>query len=387
MTSKGIHGGLRVVVWGALLGLVASACGDRAPGPGVGDGAITGDASVLDAGSGVDAGPGADAGPGVDAGPTRPAFLVCDQAPDPTGLPTVDWNHTLSGITASAGDPGHSAQDVITVVGTPTALVGKFAYGLISKDLEDEWVEVYLDTCQGTMTRLGETLTDSDGRIAFDLATADLPPVGRYRVWLRVKGDNSHTSSTLRVVLPDTHLMVMDIDATLTTDDMELFQDVFADLFGPLGTGDYVPVPRAGAVDLTLRRGPPDQGYLLVYMTGRPYWLTDITRQWIADQGLSPGHLHVTDSNGEALPTESGVGTYKRDYLLFLLGLGLQIDAAYGNATTDIWAYEQAGVDKASTFIVGDHGGESGTVDVGDDYTAHLQDIAGEPDVVQPFDW
>ena len=44
-------------------------------------------------------------------------------------------------------------------------------------------------------------------------------------------------------------------------------------------------------------------------------------------------------------------------------------------------------IDKGRTFIVGDNGGDSGTVDVGDDYQAHLLDIATEPPVAQPFDW
>jgi len=179
---------------------------------------------------------------------------------------------------------------------------------------------------------------------------------------------------------------VLDIDGTLTTSDTELFQDIFADLFVPLGTGDYVPVARAGAVDLTLRRGA-SQGYLLVYMTGRPYYLTDISRGWLADLAMAPGHLHLTDSNGEALPTEGGVGTYKAEYLAHLQSMGLLLDLAYGNATTDIYAYAQAAIDPAVTFIVGDNGGTDGTVAVGDDYALHLQTIAAEPPVIQPFDW
>lgn len=387
-------GGGRRASWIVLaLGLVTlggggPGCGGSAGGGGAQDAAapldaVGRDASALDGGGELDGTISADAAP--DAGPSRPVFGVCDQDPLPGGLPIVDWNHTLSAITAAA-TPGHSAQDVITVAGRATALVGKFAYGTFSKDLQDEWIEVFLDRCQGELVRLGRALTDSDGRISFALSGPDVPPVGAYRVYLRVMGDDTHAESTLRVVLPGTHVAVLDIDGTLTTDDMELFQDVFADLFEPLGAGNYVPQARAGAIDLTLRRRM-EQGYLLVYITGRPYWLTDITRGWLSDEGAAPAHLHLSDSNGEAMPTESGVGTYKADYLAFLQSLGLILDLAYGNATTDIYAYEQAGVDKAHTFILGSHGGEGGTVALGDDYLQHLTDIASEPDVSQPFDW
>ena len=115
--------------------------------------------------------------------------------------------------------------------------------------------------------------------------------------------------------------------------------------------------------------------------------LTDITRGWLADMNAAPGHFHVTDSNSEAMPTESGVGTYKADYLAFIQSLGITIWAAYGNASTAIYAYEQAGIDKSRTFVVGSNAGESGTVDLGDDYQSHLQDIASEPAVEQPFEF
>jgi phosphatidate phosphatase PAH1 len=367
--------------------LILSGCGGSA---GSGNQNPNGNGNGADAAADLDAAPvdaSADASVTPDAGdPVRPRFQVCDQDPLPEGLPTVEWNHATSAITVATGDPDHSAQDPITVVGRAEPIVGKFAYGAVSKDLQDEWIEVWIDRCEGALVKLGEVLTDTDGRVALEIPAAELPPVGAYATWLRVMGDGTATRSVLRVVMPGTHVVVMDIDGTLTTSDTELFQDIFADLFGPLGTGDYVPVARAGALDLTLRRGP-SQGYLLVYMTGRPYYLTDISRGWLADLGMAPAHLHLTDSNAEAMPTEGGVGTYKADYLAHLQGMGLLLDIAYGNATTDIYAYAQAGIDLAATFIVGDNGGTDGTVAVGDDYVAHLAAVAGEPAVVQPFDW
>ena len=63
------------------------------------------------------------------------------------------------------------------------------------------------------------------------------------------------------------------------------------------------------------------------------------------------------------------------------------VDFAYGNATTDIFAYAQAGVAPQQTMIMGDHGGEAGTVDGGEGYTQHLTDVGSEAPVQQPFTW
>ena len=180
----------------------------------------------------------------------RPHFGVCNQAPLPTGLATQAWQHTTSSIIV-LGAPGHSAQDVIAIAGTPTELPGKFAYGALSKDLEDEWVEVWLDRCSGSYELLGRAATDTDGRIALPLLAEQMPPVGAYAVYLRVVGDNTSVSSTLRVLLPGTKLAVFDIDGTLTTDDLELVQDIFADIFNPILAGDYVPQARSGAIATT----------------------------------------------------------------------------------------------------------------------------------------
>jgi hypothetical protein len=110
------------------------------------------------------------------------------------------------------------------------------------------------------------------------------------------------------------------------------------------------------------------------------------TREWLADLGFAEGHLHLTDRGSQALPTESGVGAYKTAYLKYLQGLGYVIDYAYGNATTDISAYENAGIAKEHTFIIGTHAGERGTQALSAGYTDHIDGfVAGEPDAAQPF--
>ena len=81
----------------------------------------------------------------------------------------------------------------------------------------------------------------------------------------------------------------------------EVFEDAIADFFAPIGTGDYVPEVRADGVAIANLRH--QQGYVILYLSGRPYWLTDITRQWLADLGFAPGNLYVANSTAQVMPT------------------------------------------------------------------------------------
>ena len=143
--------------------------------------------------------------------------LDCRAAPDPTGLPLLEWNHFTSRVVVASGSPNHSAQDIITTPARPVTIPGKFTYGALGKDLEDEMVEVWMDDCSGSYVKLGETVTDDDGRVAFIIEGQDLPPVGSYNLYLRVSGDDSATRSTLRVLAEGSAVVVFDIDATLTS--------------------------------------------------------------------------------------------------------------------------------------------------------------------------
>jgi hypothetical protein len=389
------------LTWSVLLAVSLLACDDGTPQPEALDAVVLVDASaqtadaqpdgaVVDATLGMDAGlvdaglPDAELGDAAladaeapDAMPVdeRPQWRVCETAGNPTD-DTEDWRH-LTTRAVVLGDAGHSAQDVLAPDDRATVIPGKFAYGLISKDLEDEDVQVYLADCAGGWRLMGRATTDDDGRIGWSMGEAALPPIGQYDVALRVVGDDSVARSRLFVTPPGTHLMVFDIDGTLTTDDMELFQDLMAELFEPILGGDYVPEAREGGLELTqLRRF--DQGRLLVYLTGRPYMLTDISRGWLADLGFPVGPLHVVDAVREIVPTNGLVGDYKADYLRSLQALGYEIDAAYGNAGTDIYAFAEAGVPLDRSFIAGPNGGEGGTVAVGEYWRAHLVEAAEE---------
>ena len=232
---------------------------------------------------------------------------------------------------------------------------------------------VFLDDCQGWVS-LGRFTTNSDGRMT---APAPALPVGVYEVRFQVAGDQSTTTSFLWVLPAGTRAIVSDIDATLTTNDSEVFRQIL--------DGTYVPETYPNAVELT--KAHEARGYLVFYMTGRPYWLSNQTRGYLAGRGFSVGPLRVADSNTDILPTEGSVGTYKLANLQALMTAGLEIEFAYGNATTDIYAYLGAGIPADRVWIIGSHAGEQGTHPVMGDWAGRVAEVNALPAVTQPFDW
>ena len=319
--------------------------------------------------------------PTVDGGaPGHPSLRGCTHTPF-ASLPARGWAHLGSSAVAALGPPGHSMQDVITTPGMPVVLHGKFAYGLLSKDLEGEAVRVFFDDCDGWRD-LGEQRTDSDGRV--HLAVDGALPVGVYAVQLEVMGDASLAAGQVWVLPAGTRLAISDIDGTLSTSDAELAQDLLTDYFAPIFTGDHVPESYPGAVDLTLALAA--RGLVPIYLTGRPYWLTGRTRSWLASLGFAAGALHTTDSNAGALPTEAGVGATKLAFLQQLVAAGFVLEEAYGNATTDISAYLGAGLGPERVWIIGAQGGARDTHAVAGSWQPRVEELHSLPKVEQPFE-
>ncbi|MCB9731740.1 MAG: hypothetical protein H6745_03785 [Deltaproteobacteria bacterium] len=325
---------------------------------------------------------------------TDPCAGQADLPFAPTGA-TTPWRHSVATpLVLIQGAANHRGQDVVVAAGQPQRLVGKFAYGALDSDLHDEDVEIWVQReprC-GAWEHLGDyTTTENDelgtvwgveddgGRVFFEVPASAALGVGRHPVRMLVKGDHTMAAFELIVVEPGTDAVVFDIDGTLTTGDSELLLELAADLF----SGSYVPAVQPGGVDVV--RAWADKGYLVVYLTGRPDFLNGITRGWLVDQGFPAGAVHLTDTNGQALPFDSGVGDYKAEFLDKEQGAegGLVFAAAYGNATTDIYGYDEAGVDKARTFIIGDNAGADGTVAV-DSYATHLPTAQAMPAATTP---
>jgi LNS2-like protein (lipin/Ned1/Smp2) len=327
--------------------------------------------------SAADAGPSTepDAGPSTepDAASGEASFARCTGAtftPEPAG----EWLNGASAFNAATGSPSHTAQDLIVPTGTAPSLRGYFSYGLILKELKQDEVKAWVWDCSSWVA-LGAAITGDDGYATFT-APGDLP-VGAYDVVFEVTGDASTTAATLWVLPPGTHLVVSDIDGTLTTSDTELFLQIL--------NGDYVPEAYPSAVELTATHA--QIGHIVVYLTGRPNPLLGKTREWLSTLGFAPGPLHVTDSFLDALPTDAQVGAYKEAYLTSLSDAGFVLDMAYGNATTDITAYLGAGLPPSLVWIIGPNAGQEETNAVTDTWAGRVTEVELLPIVDQPFAW
>jgi hypothetical protein len=288
--------------------------------------------------------------------------------------PEGDFRHTSSSLTVALGDPVHAGEDAIVASDRAPTLAARFGYGLVADDLEDEDVRVWFDDCRG-FRELGDFATDDEGRISVPLSERFGP--GVYEARFQVLGDRSTTSAYVWVLPRETRVIVTDIDGTLTASDSELFLQIL--------DGSHVPVAYPGAVELT--NAHADLGWVVVYLTGRPYWLTERTRVWTDDLRFAPGPLHVAPSNEEALPGESGVGAFKLGWLSELLERGYRVDFAYGNASTDLYAYLGAGLDPSTVWIIGDHAGEMETQPATDSWEPRVSEVEALSAVSQPFVW
>lgn len=318
------------------------------------------------------------AAPSADA-PT-PSWRRCrdSAAPATTGR---GFEHTRSGLVAMAG-ANHAVQDFVAVPGRPIEVSAKISYGDVGKDLEDEPIEVLLDDCTSLAVR-GTAKTDDDGIARLEITAPGQP--GAYDLQFRVVGDGTMGRATLNVLPAGTQLVVFDIDGTLTVDDAEVTHDVLDEHFRHIRSGEY----SAAAYEhgAALAGLWAERGFVIVYLTGRPYWLVDHTRRWLQDGKYPAGILRTTVRHRDVVPNVDGVGAFKAGFLRSLQDAGFRIVAAHGNATTDVWAYAQAGVAPGNTYIIGPHAGEGGTVAVRGDWSAVLALARGHAAADQPFSW
>ena len=258
--------------------------------------------------------------------------------------------------------PWHMVQDAIVQEGRAATVVGKFDYdAVLHKDLEDENIKVYITgTGISGWQYLGRYRTNSDGKIYVGVGVR---PAGEYRLRMVVEGDLSRADGYLSVVDAGRQAVLFDIDGTLTTSDFE-------------AAADYLGIKTAAtyhyATDTV--RAYKERGYQIIYLTGAPYWITKDRRKWFGNIGLQDYHYRSNPYGGGPIPPDTQA--YKTGYLNYLIhDVGLDIVRAYGNADTDIAAYEAAGLAKAETWIIGENAGDAGTQALHGDYQFHFYNV------------
>jgi len=270
------------------------------------------------------------------------------------------------------GEARHSIEEPVVQPGEAFSMRARFRYGLVSKDLEHESVEAYvrLEEC-GEWVLLAETVTDDKGMIDIEVDPGMFPGPGAYDVELVVLGDLSRAVGRIEIIEAGQPMVVFDIDGTLTLSNGELR--------GALLHGDDPDLYEASP-EVAWRYA--EEGYFVVYLSGRPHLLQDMSRRWLDAHGYPQGPVITSDHLFEV--TGPLVEVHKLEKLDDLMDrAGATLDYAYGNATTDICSYARAGLDPAYTYIVGEHAGKAcdgyeATVAL-DGYVEHLDALDALP--------
>lgn len=273
------------------------------------------------------------------------APVTCNAPAASTPTTTRSFGHFKSRLITVTNRPHHRGRDEIYAVGEPQWIIGKFAYSITDKDLEDEEVDVYVDRgCGGAWEKLGtaktgddkgrvpvDGISDASGRVFFQIPADKTLGVGRHHVRLVVAGDATSTDLLIDVVPRGTKIVVSDVDGTLTSSEGAEFPALLE--------GDLPDARPASAEALSTL---DEKGYRVVYLTARPEWLTDRTRDFLSTRGFPLGIVRTT--SGLTGATNDAAARFKIDELRRLQSHGLSIAWAFGNKPSDTDAYDAAGI-------------------------------------------
>ncbi|NBI27965.1 LNS2 domain-containing protein [Chengkuizengella marina] len=293
--------------------------------------------------------------------------LYYDLSVDSFNLQPEGFNDFFNEYFISTHTPHHNGYDRIYNSTDSQIIEGKFQYGDIRKDLEGEWVSIYLWSFsdeEPTWTQIGRQKTDSDGRISYTISEDQILGNGLHLIKLHVEGDATFANMFINVIDQGEKFVVFDIDGTLTTDDFESVKEYADEFFSETYRAEMYTSANE-VVDYYV-----EQGYSIIYLTARPYWLSEVSQRWLVDNSFPHGTLHTYPG---ATFTEDAAG-YKENYLSDVLSSGGMIDFAYGNALTDIEAYFSVGLNRDRIFIIGENAGIEGTTPV-NNYPDHLMTL------------
>jgi len=167
--------------------------------------------------------------------------------------------------------------------------------------------------------------------------------------------------------------VVTDIDATLTTSDLEWVYQI------AVPTYDAAMRPEANV----LMQDYAALGYEIFYITARGEGMSlldgtssrDATAAWLVDHGFpfNPDNLFLAAGLGT---WGNSAASYKTGILEGLEAIGWRFIYAYGNSDTDIEAFLSIDMAPENVFLVGDLAGTLGVSPVTDEdaYAQHIAD-------------
>lgn len=235
--------------------------------------------------------------------------------------------------------------------------------GLFATPIQDEKISLW--TYDGAAwNKLAEARTGDDGY--YEVPDTGYVAENGHPIYSMLDADDTCAEHYDFLYPRGTKVVISDIDGTLTLDDMQLLNQIPDETLIPKMMGSADKLTQAWAM----------KGYPIIYLTARPHVFRPETRAWLRDLGFPVGALITAADVGDAAP-------YKTMWLQRMLQtFGWTAVAAYGNADTDITAYEAAGIPKNLTFIVGPLAGMRGTTAIDNmDFGPHISTFVGaQPD-------
>jgi phosphatidate phosphatase PAH1 len=264
-------------------------------------------------------------------------------APKLPAAPLRGWRHWIeTPLITSQGAPSHRGRDLFVNPGAPQTIIAQFAYSTADIDLVDEDVDIYVQRdCSSGWEKLAtvpttrgpdfhppvEGVDDTGGRVYFEIPADKRLGPGMHRVRLVVAGDGSSTDLFIDVVPPKTPIFISDVDGTLTSSEYVEFLSL---MWGDL------PETHAGAPEAL--RALAAKGYRPIYLTARPDWLVQRTRDFLDKHGFPPGIIHTSTSVYGA-GFGASAAAFKTDELAMLAAKGLVPQFGFGNHGSDSDAY------------------------------------------------
>ncbi|KAJ8005652.1 hypothetical protein DPEC_G00120150 [Dallia pectoralis] len=246
--------------------------------------------------------------------------------------PREKWLRKRTHVKIRNVTANHRVNDAVFTEDGQQIVSGRFMYGPLDMvTLTGEKVDAHIMTQppSGDWVYFDTEVTNSSGRVSFNIPESKRLGVGVYPVKLVVRGDHTFADSYLTVLPRGTEFVVFSIDGS------------FAASVSIMGSDPKV---RAGAVDVV--RHWQDLGFLIVYVTGRPDMQKQRVVAWLSQHNFPHGIVSFCDG------LVHDPLRHKANFLKSLMEAHMKIVAGYGS-TKDISVYTSIGLSPAQIYIIG----------------------------------
>ncbi|ETE67594.1 Membrane-associated phosphatidylinositol transfer protein 3, partial [Ophiophagus hannah] len=313
--------------------------------------------------------------------------------------PREKWLRKRTQVKLRNVTSNHRSNDVIVAEDGPQLLVGRFMYGPLDMvALTGEKVDIFIMTepSSGRWVYFDTEITNSSGRISYNVPKDKRLAVGVYPIKMVVRGDQSSAISYLTVLPRGMECVVFSIDGSFAASVSIMGSDPkvragAVDVVSPL-----LAVGRPFPEDVTVKEGVlnilmsprskslmwflavscrywhwQDLGYLIIYITGRPDMQKQRVVSWLSQHNFPQGMIFFSDGL---------VHDPLRQKTIFLRNLvqecHIKICAAYGSMK-DISVYNVLGLSPSQIYIVGRPAKKYQTLCqfISEGYAAHLASL------------